>query len=260
MLIRLSFAMLAYRLPSILAATKRCQRKEMSHGNQNHAPPCNNRDGAICIRPVHAHSICRERFLDSSGSVPASRRRTGYPSLLNWAERFIPSNAAAQLKSFLWMLFRLGWFPIQKQLVQELTIGSRIGFLSADSPDSEAPGIKQLPHELDDLRNVEGKTIFIENRFAGATSEPVPKFAAEMVSLTPDVTLTGNLISHGWLLAPNDRGAAVCVHKMLKGAKPANLPVEPLTNFAFVINRKTAKQIGTTIRQHVLAKADRVIR
>ena len=58
---------------------------------------------------------------------------------------------------------------------------------------------------------------------------------------------------------PYQRGA-VMVDKILKGTKPADIPVEQPKKFEFVINLKAAKQIGLTIPPNVLARADRVIR
>ena len=86
------------------------------------------------------------------------------------------------------------------------------------------------------------------------------KHRLSSIYATPEHAEAGGLTAYGGSRTELARRAAVYVDKILKGAKPAELPVEQPTKFEFVMNLKTAKQIGLTIPPNVLARADRVIK
>jgi putative ABC transport system substrate-binding protein len=97
-----------------------------------------------------------------------------------------------------------------------------------------------------------------------AAKEPITdlaiKYRLPAIYQEQEFVDVGGLMSYGPDFPDLYRRAAYFVDKILKGAKPADLPVEQPTKFKFVLNLDSAKQIGLTIPPNVLARADRVIR
>ena len=113
---------------------------------------------------------------------------------------------------------------------------------------------RERPHALLVLPD----RLFLHNRariMEFATKQHLPGVYAYV-----ELVEAGGLMSYGPSYADMHRRAATFVDKILRGRKPADLPVEQPKKFDFVVNLKAAKQIGLTIPPNVLARADRVIR
>ena len=153
--------------------------------------------------------------------------------------------------------------PLQVNSEKEVQSAARIlkikvlslGVQSAERFDNAFATIRrERPHALLVLPD----RLFLHNRariMEFATKQQLPGVYAYV-----ELAEAGGLMSYGPSYADMHRRAAYYVDRILKGAKPADLPVEQPTKFDFVINLKAAKQIGLTIPPNVLARADRVIK
>jgi putative tryptophan/tyrosine transport system substrate-binding protein len=136
------------------------------------------------------------------------------------------------------------------------TFGVRIQSLAIRSREDIEGAFRAANKGRADAVLVLNSPPFIETRiveFAAKARLPAVYFNTAIVG-------EGGLMSYGASLGDLDRRAATYVNKILKGAKPADLPVEQPTKFELVINLKTAQEIGLTIPPNVLARADKVIR
>jgi putative ABC transport system substrate-binding protein len=148
-------------------------------------------------------------------------------------------------------------------------------FLREAQAAGQALGVRLDLFDVKDPPQLDGALSKIEKEHAGALIvTPDPLFGAQRSRIVEFVTRrrlpsmffykefvdAGGLMAYGPSFLDSYRRAASYVDKILKGAKPADLPVEQPTKFELVINLKAAKQIGLTIPATVLARADRVIK
>jgi hypothetical protein len=132
----------------------------------------------------------------------------------------------------------------------------RVGFLDTSTASGMAVLIDAFRQELSKLGWIEGKNFTIEYRFA----ELAVKYRLPAIYFQREFVDEGGLMSYGEDFDDLFRRAAVYVDKILKGAKPADLPVQQAMKFEFVINLKAAKQIGLTLSPAFLSRANQVIK
>jgi putative ABC transport system substrate-binding protein len=136
-------------------------------------------------------------------------------------------------------------------------LGLRIQFFEARSADEFAKAFSDM-----NSARVGALTVLPSNRFERERARIVDlaaKSRLPAVYTSREFVDAGGLMSYGSNPGDLFRRAAIYVDKILKGTKPADLPVEQPTKFELVVNQKTAKALGRTIPQLVLARADEVI-
>jgi len=123
---------------------------------------------------------------------------------------------------------------------------------------------KEIEHGFESMKREHADAVFIlgDSFFIGQRTQ-ISRLAARyrlpsMFEWKEDVE-AGGLMSYGQSAADSYRRAATYVDKILKGAKPGDLPIEQPTKFEFVVNLKTAKALGVAIPQQILLRADRAI-
>jgi putative ABC transport system substrate-binding protein len=126
-----------------------------------------------------------------------------------------------------------------------------------DAKDLESAFKTAKQKQVDAIMTTPGRRFFAERK-------PIVELAGKyrLPAIYPDKEFVdeGGLMSYGADLTDIYRRAAVYVDKILKGAKPADLPVQQATKFEFVINLKAAKQIGLTLSSEFLSRANQVVK
>jgi putative ABC transport system substrate-binding protein len=140
------------------------------------------------------------------------------------------------------------------------TLGLTIQF--ADMQVRTDKGLEDALHTV--VKNRADALLVTPNPFFGSRRQEIIDFAErnKLPTIYGSATFVnaGGLMSYGHNPQDTWRRAAVYVDKILKGAKPADLPVQQATKFEFIINLKAAKQIGLTIPVRVLERANQVIK
>ncbi len=138
------------------------------------------------------------------------------------------------------------------------SLGVKLQIIKVSDADELSNAFSAMSREHASALNVLSDAMFTLNQ--KRIVDLAAKSRLPAIYPSSDYVEAGGLMSYGPNYADLFRRAATYVDKILKGAKPADLPVEQPTKFELVINLKTAKQIGLTIPPNVLARADKVIK
>jgi putative ABC transport system substrate-binding protein len=136
-------------------------------------------------------------------------------------------------------------------------LGMRLQFVEARGPDDFDRAFSEITKARAGALTVLPSTMFLNER--RRIVDMVTKTRLPAVYTSREFVDAGGLMSYGANIADNFRRAATFVDRILKGAKPGDLPVEQPTKFELVINLKTAKALGLTIPPSLLLRADQVI-
>jgi putative ABC transport system substrate-binding protein len=136
-------------------------------------------------------------------------------------------------------------------------LGIQLQVLVAQSPEAFDEAFSTMTRGGSDALLVHGDPMFFLHR--KRLAELAAKTRLPAIFASAEYVVDGGLMSYAPNYLYNHRRAAVYVDKILKGAKPADLPVEQPTTFELVINLKTAKALGLTSPQSVLLRADEVL-
>jgi len=153
--------------------------------------------------------------------------------------------------------------PSSEQTLKNLqrpasALGLQLHSMQVSSPDKFDSAFKEALQAHSKALSVNLSPMINANQ--RRVHELAAKYQLPAIYARAEFVQSGGLMSYGADRSEGFKRAAVMVDKILKGTKPADIPVERPTKFEFVVNLKTAKQIGLTIPPNVLVRADRVIR
>lgn len=151
--------------------------------------------------------------------------------------------------------------PISGSIVQAMEQAARS--LKLELRQFDARGTSQLESAFAAMAKAQvGGAVIHEDTTLLANAKAIADLAARQrlpASGFPEFAVAGGLMAYGISFPDMDRRAATFVDKILKGAKPAHLPVERTTNFKLIVNIKTAKAFGLSIPQSLVLRADELI-